>query len=103
MKKVINGKMYNTETAEELANWGNGLGRNDFKFLDETLYRTKKGTYFLCGEGGALTQYAVSCGQNSWCGGADILPLTIEGAKSWVESHLDGDEYIEIFGEPEEA
>lgn len=102
MKKVIERKMYNTETAEELAFRGNGLAPDDFDYVGETLYRTKNGSYFLYGKGGARTKYAVPNGRTVY-GGADILPMTIEQAKSWAEEHLDGDEYIEIFGEPEAA
>ena len=30
MKKIINGILYNTETAKELAEWSNGLSSSDF-------------------------------------------------------------------------
>ena len=30
MKKVIDGKVYNTETAEHIGNWSNGYYCNDF-------------------------------------------------------------------------
>lgn len=56
MKKIINGKMYNTETATELGNFWNGLSTNDFRNLSETLYRKKNGEFFLYGQGGAMTE-----------------------------------------------
>ena len=31
-----------------------------------------------------------------------LIPLTEEQARNWAEKRLDADEYIEIFGEPEE-
>ena len=40
MKRIINGKSYNTETAEELARGDNGL-YGDFGYCRESLYRTK--------------------------------------------------------------
>ena len=102
MKKIINGKMYNTETAKNLGEWCNGVPRNDFNYCEETLYRKKTGEFFLYGEGGANTGYRECVGQNSWSGGSEIIPLAESEAKKWVEDHLNADEYISIWGEPEE-
>ena len=99
MKKIINGKKYDTETAKEVGYWSNGGSWRDFSHVQETLYRKKTGEYFLFGEGGPQTRYAVSTGQNSWTGGEKITPLTHENARQWAEEHLDGDEYEAIFGE----
>lgn len=101
MKKIINGRMYNTETATELGNFWNGLSASDFGYLSETLYRKKNGEFFLYGDGGAMTKYSYVVGNES-CGGEEIIPLTEEQAKHWAEEKLDADTYIEIFGEPEE-
>lgn len=102
MKKVIDGKTYNTATAEHLANWWNGCSSTDFGYCIEDLYRTKKGTYFIAGEGGAMSKYAQSCGYNSVCGGEDITPLSEFEAREWVEVHANN-KYEDIFGECEEA
>ena len=101
MKKVINGALYDTETAKLLGKDSYSNPR-DFQYWVETLYRTKSGKYFLHGEGGAMTKYAVSVGQNEWSGGEKIIPLDLDSAQKWAEEHLDGDEYIRAFGEPEE-
>ena len=101
MKKIIDGRMYNTETATELGDFWNGLGASDFNSLSETLYRKKNGEFFLYGEGGAMSKYSQLFGNES-CGGEEIIPLTEEQAKHWAEKNLDADKYIEIFGEPEE-
>ena len=102
MKKIINGILYNTETAKELAEWSNGLTSSDFSNETETLYRKKNGQLFLYGSGGPLSEYAVSYMQ-SWTSGEDIKPLTIEAAKRWAENKLDADEYEEVFGEVSEG
>jgi len=102
MKQIINGKMYNTETAEEIGAWSNGLGRNDFRNRDEILYRKKTGEFFLYGRGGALTNWADSCNGNMTCEGCGIEPLSIESAKQWIEKFLDADKYVKYFGEVEE-
>lgn len=101
MKKIISGKVYDTDKAQEMATWSNGGSWRDFSHFEETLYRKKTGEYFLHGEGGPNTSYATRCG-NSWGYGERIIPYTEEKAKAWAEKHLDGDEYIDIFGEVEE-
>lgn len=102
MKKVINGKLYNTESAKKLGYWSNGLGYDDFAFCEETLYKTKSGQYFLHGAGGGNSKYGEWHG-NSGGPGEVIRPYTEADAKEWCEEHLDADEYISIWGEPEEA
>lgn len=98
MKKVIDGKMYDTSTAKKLGEWTNGERYADFNYLEESLYRTKAGRYFIYGNGGAMTKYAESAGNNSWSSGSRIEPVSRETAMEWAEEHLDGDEYEEIFG-----
>jgi hypothetical protein len=102
MKKIINGKMYNTETAEEVGFWSNNYSYNDFRYCEESLYRKKTGEYFLYGSGGAMTKYATSCGDDWRGSGEEIKPMTETEAMKWAEKHLDADEYEEIFGEVEE-
>ena len=97
MNKIINGKRYDTDTAKELAWDASNEGRNDFHFWKETLYQKRTGEFFLYGEGGAMSRYAERIDQNSWSGGSQIIPLTVEAAKKWAEEHLDGDEYEELF------
>lgn len=41
MKKIIDGKMYNTETATEIHHFNNGLPYSDFNYLEESLYKKK--------------------------------------------------------------
>lgn len=102
MKKIINGKVYDTETAKKVASWYSDYGRTDFHYYEESLYRKKTGEFFLYGDGNAASPYSRRCGQNEWCGGEKIVPLTFAEAQEWAEKHLDGDEYCAIFGEPDE-
>lgn len=99
MKKVINGKLYNTDTAKALGTYGNGGSWRDFSHFEETLYRKKTGEFFLHGEGGPMTRYAETVGQNEWSGGAKIIPLGYAEAQKWAEANLDAEEYQAIFGE----
>lgn len=101
MKKIINGKLYSTETAERVGMWNNGYYTNDFNYCSEGLYRKKTGEFFLHGEGHAMSIYASHEGNNSgW--GEQIIPLTYQEAQKWAEKHLTGDEYEEIFGDVSE-
>lgn len=87
MKKIIKGKVYDTSTAKKLGmRWvGAEFSRSGW----EELYRKKTGEFF--------TLYH-SYSDNS----ERIEPLTYEEAQRWAEEHLDGDDYISLFGEPEE-
>lgn len=98
MKKIINGKVYDTETAKRLGWYENTYNVRDFHYCCETLYRKKTGEYFLHGEGGPMSRYAEASGMNSWSSGERIMPMTYAEATRWAEENLDGDEYEEIFG-----
>ena len=101
MNKIINGKRYNTDTAERVGEWDNGFNYNDFNYTGEELYRKKSGEFFLYGESGALGKYAVNVG-NMRSGGEEIVPFSDAEARQWAEEHLSGDEYESIFGVVEE-
>lgn len=103
MKAIINGKSYNTETATLLGEFWNGCSKSDFRFLSEELYRTRKGAYFIAGEGGAMTSYCRRVDINSFCGDKKITPITEDEARQWMEDHCSAEEYIKAFGDPEEA
>lgn len=102
MKKIINKKLYNTETAERVGTWDNNYPCNDFHFMSEELYQKKTGEFFLYGYGGAMSRYAESCGNNSWGSGEDIIPLSYDKAEDWAEEHLSADDFMKIFGEVSE-
>ena len=100
MKKVINGKMYNTETAKKMADWYYGYP-GDFDYYEERLYKKKTGEFFLFGKGGARSKYSDNDGFETY-GSCEIIPYSEEEARKWAEKHCSGDEYEEIFGEVEE-
>ena len=86
MKKIIDGKRYDTATATEIGSHHNGRGRSDFRHMSESLYRTPRGNWFLAGEGGAMTKYSRPCGDMTG-GGEYIIPLSPENAREWLERH----------------
>lgn len=101
MKKIINAKVYSTETATRVGTWDNGYFTNDFNYCSEDLYQKKTGEFFLHGEGGALSTYASHEG-NMTGYGERIIPMTYDEAAQWAERHLTGEQYEQIFGEVSE-
>ena len=72
MKKSINRKVYNTETAEQVnqktfGSFGDPAG------YEEILYKTRKGDYFIYGVGGPDSKYPE----------ADIVAVTKEEAEQF--------------------
>ena len=98
MKKVINNKVYDTDTAQDIGYWDNGI-YGGLDSVEETLYRKRTGEFFLFGLGGARTKYAVMIDGNNWTSGSKLIPLTWEAAREWAEEHLDANNYEAIFGE----
>lgn len=97
MKKIINRLTYDTATATSCAVFYNGLSGSDFGYLRETLYRTRKGRFFLHGQGGASTWCADRVGNGAW-GGEKIRALTEAEAMQWIEErHIDPDQVSGIF------
>ena len=101
MKKIINGKRYDTETAEEIGFWRTERSVTDFSYCEETLYRKRTREFFLYGEGGPSSPYAIELYGMMGAGEA-IVPLTEDEAKTWVEQKLDADTYEALFTVEEE-
>lgn len=103
MKKIISGKLYDTETAKEIGSKFHGESTRDFRHYCETLYRKRTGEYFIYGYGGPMSQYAESIGQNQWSGSKKIIPMDYKAAEKWAEENMDADDYQEEFGEVSEG
>lgn len=102
MKRIVEGKVYDTATAESVASDSFSY-QSDFHYWSETLYKTKKGAYFLHGEGGPMSQYSQDLGNNSTGGGSALRVMTDEEAYEWL-ARVDADKAIELFpGEVVEA
>jgi hypothetical protein len=102
MKQIIDGKTYNTETAALLAEAESACNPSDFHYWREELYRTRRGAYFLAGEGGPMSSWSISIDQNSWSGGSGIRLLDEDAAREWTE-HYSNEDYEDIFGLAEEG
>ena len=72
MKRIIRGKVYDTDTAKQ-------IGKSDPKTLDGSLFLKKTGEFFIFR-------------------GDQITPLTIDAAKDWAAKHLDTNTFSGLFG-----
>jgi hypothetical protein len=84
MQRIINGRRYNTATAEEITTLTCRANRGDFEWHSTSLYRTPKGRWFLAGEGGARSMWATSF-KNGSGPGDGIRPLTDDEAREILE------------------
>ena len=101
MKRIIDGKRYDTSTAEEIATATHGY-KSEFSYYEETLYCKRTGEYFLYGYGHGESKYAKQV-LGAWGPGEDIIPMTYEQAREWAERNLDAEEYEREFGEVPES
>ncbi len=100
MRRVVEGKVYDTATATEICDVSEGRS-GDFEQIVAELYQTKKGAFFLDGWGGAATRFKKSVQGNGWVGSDATIPLTIEEARTYCEKFAP--HKVENFFEVEEA
>ena len=87
MKKIINGKRYDTETATLVATDSYSYYGDLERWIEE-LYCTKKGAWFLYGEGSARSPYA-RCIGNQTIGSSAITPFSTKEALAWLDDHTE--------------
>lgn len=100
MKKIIFGKLYNTETAKLISTYNSNDLPHDINDIVEELYQKKNGEFFIYGKG---TNTELYVNDYLYCpNGHYFYPLDEKSAMEWVSCYLDADVYIELFGEPME-
>jgi hypothetical protein len=82
MRRIINGKIYDTETAQRCFGTDNGddgagIYSDSFDYYEEIIFRTKKGNWFLYGSGNYSSKYRES----------QIIPLLLAEALEWLSEH----------------
>jgi len=82
MKKIIKGKLYDTQTGEKVFSY-----KDDYEYF--TLYKTAQGNFF---KAGGLQRV-----KNS----SDIIVLSVDDAKTITENFADADIYIKTFSTEE--
>lgn len=99
MRQIIERKVYDTDTAEQIGKHGSIVDKQDFHALAETLYKAPDGEYFLHCQGGAATQYAKQTNAGTTYG-EEIQLLTKEEALNWCEDRaINPDRIIEEFAD----
>lgn len=98
LKRIIDGKTYNTETATQLASWSSANNPDTAHQQYEhggILFQTRFGAYFV-------VQYDE--GQDPWDDNYEkLIPLEPEQAQRWAEKHCSADDVEALFGEMPEA
>jgi len=90
MRRIKDGKIYDTDTATRICGTGNSLSTTDFGFEDSGLYVTKRGGYFISGRGGASSRFAFSDG-DGYVGSSGVIVLSASEALAEAEYHDDAD------------
>lgn len=98
MKKIIDGKRYDTETATKIGTANYGYG-GDFAAYCESLYMTKLGNYFLAGSGGPMSKYSEPAPGGGFGGGFKIIPMTRQEALEWAQNEIAFDKIEKHFGD----
>jgi hypothetical protein len=97
MKKIINGFRWDTETADKVCDISEGYA-GDFRRIDAALYRTRRAKkFFIAGEGGPMTMFAKSEGQNNWTGGSGIIPIGDDEAREYAEKYATVEQIEKFF------
>ena len=93
MRKIINNKVYDTETAALVGHWSNGMSGGDYIGVD--MHRKKTGEYFAAEQHGEYVSDIFYLEK--------VVPMDYGEARDWAEEHLDAEEYEREFGTPEEG
>lgn len=86
MKKIINSRKYDTETAIMLCHFAREPKERFYRY-SETLYRKQNGEFFLYGEGGPASRYGLQIRYCQWRSGRKIIPLSYSDALEWVRKN----------------
>ncbi len=95
MKRVINGAVYNTESAIYIGIYNSRKELDDMRRFTEELYRTRSGKFFLLLSGARNPQYHTKRNEPK------IVSLAFEEAQNWVKEKLSPEQFQTLFGLPE--
>jgi hypothetical protein len=98
MRKIIDGKVYDSETAKKIGQWKNDYTCDHSNYCEESLFLKKTGEFFIHGYGGTMSKYAKKNGNNKWSDSSVIKPIPFAKAKKWAMEMLNGEEYEANFG-----
>ena len=98
MKKIINNKLYCTDTARNCGICSHGAP-DEGHWYEEALYRKRTGEFFLYGKGNATSPYNKTQQDGTRVPAEKIVPLTVAAARRWADENLEENEHKELFGE----
>lgn len=102
MKKIIDNRVYDTDTAQLIKRADHDNIRNGEGKCKQSLYRKRTGDYFLCVSGARTdTFHNLHLADVRHDRERHIYCLTYEQARAWCEAEMDADEWLENF-EPAE-
>ena len=96
MKKMINGKRYDTETARYIGSCSSDYSVTNPRYFEESLYLKRTGEFFFFFLGGGMSRYATGV-SGSMTGNEKIIPISSEEARRWGKKHLEVEKYEEVF------
>lgn len=99
MKAIINAHVYNTATAEVVCDVSAGWKGADTDWHETTLYRTKKGAFFIAGEGGPRSMWARTTGMTS-SRGSGLRVLDLDEVRTLMERACCSEQVYHAFGLP---
>lgn len=85
LQQVIDGKIYNTETATRVCSLDCSVYPHNFAYHETYLFRTKSGRWFLAGFGGPSSMWRSPAPGGGWGGGSGIRPVTPAEAQTYAE------------------
>lgn len=97
MKRIIDGKRYDTETAEEICALTCTANSGDFAWHRTKLYRTRNGAFFLAGEGNASSMWATAARGGGRGPGEGIRVISADEAREILEREDETDVLERLF------
>ena len=99
MKAIINANVCNTETADVVCDVSAGWKGADADWQETTLYRTKKGSFFIVGEGGPRSIWTQRTGMTS-SRGSGLRVLDLDEVRTLMERACCSEQVYHSFGLP---
>lgn len=88
MRKVIRGRVYDTDTARRVLRVEGRIDPGDPRtWRCESLFRKRTGEYFIAGRGGAETRWADVSQAGGPMPGEGVVPVGYDQAREWMEAH----------------
>ncbi|ELZ67056.1 hypothetical protein C457_13504 [Haloferax prahovense DSM 18310] len=98
MSQIINSKLYETTSAEMIADYCPLPAHTEYDYLHEVLFETPKGNYFLYREGAPKAEFGI-LEDTDGTFGMDIEPLSEQEASEWCQDRrVETETILDNFG-----